>query len=131
MANQDALARAIEYLGAVEVAPRNNDEQSGFYAWKDGGLPQWRVARGCDIESAFDGYSFASEPDHVSMPSWWKPDSRFAYRPLRNDDGTRWLEGPDDGYFVKQGTAALLRHGRARGAERITADLETGEEVSA
>jgi hypothetical protein len=110
----DPLAKAIEYLGAVEVAP-------GRYAFRhtfeDEGC--FRVAPS-DVLAAFgeiltpegvipsqrDGCDYYADllMDSVRMPPWWSPEQRF-----------RKCEDAPNGC----------------GRYCITADLTTGEEVLA
>ena len=116
----DTLTRAIEYLGAVEVAP-------GRYAWQPNG-DEWRVWRVVDAETLLDLAAWVGlDPFRCghAMPTWWSPERRLAWRLVGDPTDTR--------YETKQDALADLRGIGAIGAtiERITADLNTGDEVSA
>lgn len=126
----DALAKAIAYLDAVEVAPPSTEPpargERAFtrYAVKS---PNGRWHTFCEATLA----KFAEGPlNHFRyqvtigrafalMPSWWTPEQRFAWRSnvtgfllARNKDGSTRKRAPWTCY-------------------RITADLETGAEVPA
>jgi hypothetical protein len=85
MANtqSDTLSRAIDALGAVEVAP-------GRYAYRSEAVNAYVIAEVDD-----DGYVWET----AVMPAWWTPERRTIHK--------------GNGHYI------------------ITADLETGEEVSA
>lgn len=122
----DPLARAIAYLGAVEVAP-------GFYAYDDGrGGMDWKAYSVADTFAMRDlGANFDLRHKAASvgawermskpsmMPAWWTPEKRFAWRytdRVTIGAGLRYLQEP-------------TRHREQ--FERITADLTTGEEIPA
>lgn len=116
----DSLAKAIAYLGAVEVAPGK------FTAFKDG-RGQWRGLKpeafrvdpdrmgGRDVY-----YNYCRVYASFAMPAWWSPEQRFAYRSRT----TGYVYPP----FTGQGQDPASCY---PAFERITADLETGEEVPA
>lgn len=124
-AQSDALKRAIEYLGAVEVAP-------GRYAFPSKVEPRWFT---CGVENIAlcepaaqvyfapvdAGRSFfgCKITPCVLMPPWWKPEQRFAVKCLscgKIAESTNAMGGD----------CALENNG-----EIITASLETGEKVPA
>lgn len=101
-AMNDSLAKAIAYLGAVEVAP-------GRYAWHREPEPSgWYVGP----ESALYVPMLSL---FAKMPAWWSPEQRFAWR-------------MPDGRVVDLATHSFSEK---LGAQRITADLKTGAEVAA
>lgn len=132
----DTLVKAIAYLGAVEVAP-------GLYARCEapGSVPfeiipeailreytPERIARFGNRDRQFCGI--------VTMPSWWTPSQQFAWRAWMLED----VSGPNEIGSMRRrdlGTFSAfddeVRPLIERGAhwQRITANLETGEEVPA
>jgi hypothetical protein len=107
MANtqSDTLQHAIEALGAVEVAP-------GRYAIIRKYLGGYETMRWNEAKRSFE---------HLAvMPAWWTPERRYAWR-VDGANGESWRIAEDD----------YRQFGMPRGAtsQRITADLETGEEV--
>lgn len=100
----DSLAKAIAYLGAVEVAP-------GRYAFRAFGEGPWKIAEHLETWPINENSSPAYR---VEMPAWWSPDQRFAWR-----DAKGFM------YFHAERAKAY------NATERITADLETGAEVPA
>ena len=111
----DSLAKAIAYLGAVEVAP-------GRYAAKifdSSATGRWHLfpaerlkAIACDMDDPRVLWWPALRS--VEMPAWWSPDQRFAWR-----DAKGFM------YFHAERAKAY------NATERITADLTTGAEVPA
>jgi hypothetical protein len=152
----DALALAIDYLGAVEVAP-------GRYAYPDHDhfeadrYPhppcRWRVsgadamidacARGLDNAEAVRIHLAATIGGGVLMPSWWTPERQYAYRlvvveqehePSDECSVDDLLPGAGEARYesiheVEQWAGDLVP--RALDLECITAYLDTGEEVEA
>lgn len=113
-----ALQNAIDYLGAKEVAP-------GYYAFLSPTLHRWCVfpATVFSHEKNPDGFVLnvvdeASKP----MPSWWTPEQRFAWRCIDKVCAKVFLY-----------PSATAGHDSVAGhyAKRITADLNTGEEIPA
>lgn len=114
---QGALARAIESLGAVEVA-------ADLYALpcktRHGNILSWETLSGTSLRAYFLYLTTneGKQRGHISMrtrmPAWWSPESRFAQR----CDLSGALSCPPE-------TACESTH------TRITADLETGQEVPA
>jgi hypothetical protein len=102
----DALSKAVAYLGAVEVAPNK-------YALTWG--KRWYVtdAEGVELTRLLGGGEMiASIP--TKMPAWWTPEQRFAWR-----DAKGFM------YFHAERAKAY------NATERITADLVSGAEVPA
>ena len=118
----DSLARAIEYLGAVEVAP-------GRYAVKDG--ERYLVIDESDVPGlAFEFETGEPDPDACAqvteMPSWWSPEQRFAWRNYIG--ANRWATTVER---VESVPSAGDNPWPVLSRERITADLETGAEIPA
>jgi hypothetical protein len=117
-ANADALANAIEHLGAVEVAP-------GRYARREAPVVPYEIISEAILRQyapeaiATFGHRDRQFCGIVTMPPWWTPEQRFAWR---TSDGRRVV--PD----ASQRTPGTMRK---LGWERITADLQTGAEVPA
>jgi hypothetical protein len=126
----DALARAIDYLGAVEVAP-------GRYAFPlEVGKGPWRTCTPATLIESYElhfehaAYTRAKqvyETRTVPMPSWWSPTCREVWQTVRDADGFIYSSNPteSEGRQVLEGVCGApvtLRH--------VTADLNTGEEVS-
>jgi hypothetical protein len=130
----DSLARAIEILNAVEVAP-------GRYAYRDDATRRYYVSSEADLcrlagyldgaaddgATTGDAYSrWCADTLSTEMPSWWSPQQRFAYRATDACEvcagfaNQRPMEDPRDAADVPESHW-----------ERITADLTTGEEVPA
>lgn len=116
----DSLAKAITYLGAVEVAPEKAAVKHGDH---------WYIAPSSDL----DEYANA---DHRSrafiaatwkiLPAWWSLEQRFAWRNLdgEHDNGERYTS------FADARNDAAFDASRPL-TSRITADLDTGAEVPA
>lgn len=131
----DSLASAVARLGAVEVAP-------GRYALRvelcphgcdeyhchdepttcPGTNPRWVTMAERDLEPYKNGRRGVS---YTAMPSWWRPDSRFAWRLPKGSYGV----ATDKRFKTRDEAEASAICGEI--AERITADLETGAEVPA
>jgi hypothetical protein len=119
---------AREAFGAVLVEERTDSEGPyAIYAFKedsvwwtidDNGLRQaWSFYESRGIERA---YATLHDYAAVRMPSWWTPERRFAWRVASSvspDDPRRFLSR-----FELDANEQV---------ERITASLETGEEVEA
>ena len=133
---ESALASAVAYLGAVEVAP-------GRYAFPSKVAPRWFT---CDLANIAlcepaagvyfapidkgDSFFGCKLTPCVLMPPWWRPDSRFAWRVVRRPLNKQ----PRVLFTVRtEEEARRLAHSsdNLRHVERITADLNTGEEVPA
>jgi hypothetical protein len=124
----EALAKAVQYLGAVEVAP-------GRYAFPartttkalEGTTKReaWHVTDANGVIGIIVHAKALSEAGAVAMPAWWSPEKRFAWR-------TNWegfSERTQALRFKSRGDAE--RYIEGGDVERITADLETGDEVQA
>jgi hypothetical protein len=128
-ADEVALAKAIERLGAVEVAV-------GYYAYRFEKSPGWYVAPSSALEiltRALAGQAqktrkakalgiWAAGNYTVAMPLWWSPEQRFAWRSV-DAEGNASEASTDKTY------AQHITHLGGGRVERITADLATGEEV--
>jgi HEAT repeat protein len=94
MITQDALARAIDFLGAVEVTARIEGDEldKARYAFSAG---RWHTATAAtlldferyDTDGAFPSREDAAlryERDYpeamAEMPSWWTPTQQFAWK---------------------------------------------------
>lgn len=75
----EALQRAIDYLGAVEVAP-------GFIALKGAYTGRWRVLALANVAPGYSPSAVAFLVSGVEMPAWWSPDRQYAWR-IRLSDG--------------------------------------------
>ncbi len=107
---KDALARAIAYLGAVEVAPDK------FAVKTPGG--RYRVFSATNLlllPQSHDTDSGSGVPwmRGPLMPPLWTPERRFAWR-YHDGETVPYIDGFDDD-----------------SGARITADLNTGKEVPA
>lgn len=123
----DALARVIDYLGAVEVAP-------GRYAVPMGSLgnpPCYQIATATQIAYREVGSACSFWP---KMPQWWTPERQFAWLCWVLDD----VSGPNEmGKLAKREIGTLTDYdgevapliARGAHADCITVDLSTGEEV--
>ena len=118
MTNQqtnDSLARSIESLGAVEVAP-------GRYAVPMGGLDKptsWALATAEQL-AAREPMTSMKPQDYPRLPSWWSPERRFAIT-------TGTLET-----FPDLEMAEAFRDLNYTSLDHIvTASLQTGEEIPA
>jgi hypothetical protein len=139
MANdtQDALQRAIDYLGAVCVRPgiketiiggdgrgadRTRVVREALYARRECASVPYEIIPGAILREytperiATFGHRDRQFCGIVTMPAWWSPEQRFKWRSLSG--GTVIAD-------------ALIGEEAKAYCERITADLETGEEVSA
>jgi hypothetical protein len=110
----DSLKSAIDYLGAVEVAP-------GRYAFYSQGTKRWYTTTAASVRVIGAGEQFETAPDPiVGMPQWWTPERRY-----------RFTCG--QGHAFKTETKPAFEYGCAvcgslmRG---VTADLETGQEAN-
>jgi hypothetical protein len=105
------LHEAISHLGAREVAP-------GRYAYKIGN-GTWMIATEAQLlHAARRGVEFIGVPG-ARTPAWWTPEQRVAWR-FVVDNGER---------FTEEYNAALNQ--KYHPTLRITASLETGEEIPA
>jgi hypothetical protein len=108
MTHDDSLARAVEYLGAVEVAP-------GRYAFRAFGEGPWKIA---DHLETWPINENSTPAYRVEMPSWWSPEHRTTER-------------CPHGKLAAQAcryTACGMGENATEWV-RITADLATGEEI--
>ena len=103
------LASAIDLLEAVEVA-------SGRYAYEGDG--HWFIATAESLIRCQIDDEFGLDEHSTAMPSWWSPEQRFAWR---CDDCGEICETQDD----------LARVCTTQSVSRITADLNTGQEIPA
>jgi hypothetical protein len=124
-ATQDALARAIDYLGATDLG-------NGRHAFTDG--PSWCIGTertlsvlGRRLLHAGNIAMWGKTPEQhatlFKMPSWWTPEQQFAWRIMNArgeeaDPGVRYTQEPS-------GAPLGFRF------ERLTVDLTTGEEIAA
>ena len=137
----DNLQRAIEYLGfdSLECAESQVQEVApGFYAFlapdPEGGKSRWRVASRKDmvklgnlLPRGDDDYPPEWEMDEAIMPSWWTPERRFARRCTGGG-----VEQMRCGALVPDFEKCPANGPHCMGYyQRITADLETGQEVPA
>src|SRR5580704_755080 len=106
------LRAAIEQLGAQMAAPDR-------YAYTFG--DHWVVATGEELVSAIEFRPILPGPK--AMPAWWSPERREVMRCAVC--GIRHQHGPSGCW----GFGRI--HKRSHKCERITADLETGDEVEA
>ena len=120
----DALARAVESLGAVEVEP-------GRYALQpeDGkGEPWYTVSTNALSLCGYvpDSVWLAVRRHLTPMPSWWTPEQRAIWkvREITDDGNLVRTDFRDDNLPQERLPYEVWR-------ERITADLITGEEVTA
>jgi hypothetical protein len=116
----DSLARAIDYLGAVEVAPGRYAFEfkgrrplatidPGWLSVSTGDLAQFQAQR--EFEES-DGRAYGELIDAaVILPSWWSPGTRV----LNRCDACSSESFPCHPFSIRV----------------ITADLETGAEVPA
>ena len=127
----DTRAKAISYLGAVEVAPPSaeppayGDRAFTRYAMQSPN-GRWHTFYEATLAKFAEGplnhfrYQVTIGRAFVLMPLWWSPEQRFAWRSY-NDGSIR--TGPPKG---RRGQLAAIPP-----FQRITADLETGEEIPA
>ena len=123
---QNQFSKAIEYLGAVEVAP-------GRYAYQQNPSAPWRTFDSdalCNLALNLGpggkGYGpWAFTLEYAEMPAWWTPEQQFAWAFEYNDCGTI-RRAP--GRFTDQTDAYFAGVGRV---VKLTADLTTGAEVPA
>jgi len=107
MTQTDSLARAIDYLGAVEVAP-------GLYAYKPANHNRWYTENAGDLMVHLQG---RRTPSRTMMPAWWTPEHRFVWR--SGCQVTFDAAGPSVKQWDRGGPPWIL----------YSADLETGTEV--
>lgn len=120
MMKNDSLQKAIAYLDAVEVAPRKWAIQVDR---GDGVKERWVIVGRNTLET-MRRYGFNTTRTGVLMPSWWTPESRFAWR----------VEMPSGKFYIEHNKPPKdAQYGKLRPPYIIcvTADLETGEEVPA
>lgn len=132
-AENAALAKAMQYLGAVEVAP-------GWYAFQ-GSWPnekRWFVTDETQIIDRLGrildkGYTpttswcYENFMGHM-MPTWWSPEQRFA----SFDGGKLKATGSTKAAATLCDTSAEAPvYGAPLPYRVVTADLTTGEEVPA
>ena len=119
----DSLAKAIAYIGAVEVAP-------GRYAFRAFGEGPWKIAEHLETWPINENSSPAYR---VEMPAWWSPNQRFAWRETQSayrgavkdkEGGLVLIASPD--FDADNVTRLRPPHWR-----RITASLQDGSEVPA
>jgi len=133
---QNQFSKAIEYLGAVEVAP-------GRYAYLRKHVDQPYSKVGSDLNK-YAGRWFVMDTDKSEprsdrmMPAWWSPEQGEAFRfkgaglPA-SEYAMRFHTFDEASAFNIQQHGSNeydLREGRLI-IERIEADLETGAEVPA
>jgi hypothetical protein len=135
MKQQDALQRAIDYLGAVEVGPEFYGAPLYAFPTKLPDVPPWRTCDASTLMMLHDAHIHYARPRAFdifvtrtkAMPAWWSPDFRFA---VKTDDGATVP------YHLRENAlhhAEGVRSHRRNPADTyaITADLETGEEIAA
>lgn len=135
--DKDALARAIDSLGAVQVRPESGQieddysvsvQTSALYAFFDHPIDTestWFVG---DVEAVATfsaqksmGITTYYEP-LVAMPSWWAPTQQSVWRITLPGANQIYVREDDYRQFGKPRNAK---------SERVTVNLETGEEVRA
>ncbi|MHB8415612.1 MAG: hypothetical protein ACYDB1_09560 [Acidiferrobacteraceae bacterium] len=111
---QGALERAVDHLGAVEVAPGRYAlaDHSGWYVANERGL----IA--CATVPVSEG---PSKGDCTEMPSWWTPERREAAKCAKCGTIVKGQQAQD----THQNSHPRSSHP----FYAITADLETGEEI--
>lgn len=107
----ETLERAIKYLEAVEVAP-------GRYAFHVKGAPCWYVVTSKSL-AAYGKKQTPIVENPVAMPYWWSPENRTCVT-CSKCDGRNVAKSHFNGARLCSGTT-----------QRITANLETGEEMPA
>jgi hypothetical protein len=131
MANE-SLSRAIDYLGAVEVAPgRYARQECASVPWEI--IPEHVLIAVPAERIARFGTSKRAEYGIATMPAWWSPDSRFAWKLIygaqcQDVDNRRFRFKHEAFDGMHNYTKSYASH---IWPKRITADLETGQEVSA
>lgn len=126
MADEVALAKAIAYLGAVEVAQAGDKTAGGsiakttIYAAKSPTSGTYLCTDAPGLVAMVD--ASAKPTDYAEMPSWWTPESRFAWR-----CGSIAFETENAARLYRRDLWPELDFP----VTRITADLETGAEVPA
>ena len=147
---QDALARAIEYLGAVKIASGGDHTPDGglvmtdLYAYRE---PEGYGGKGYGIvnsddlatlvvlmseDTSGDGpdlsvreayYEWCLLTRAVPMPSWWSPERLFAWRSV-DDEGNASSAGdkPYADYLTRVGGGRTVK---------VTASLDDGSEIPA
>lgn len=125
----NALQRAIDYLGAVKVAP-------GRYAYRSDDVKSWCIATAAMLENLSEAKQGRGPRPNLKpfcdaiMPPWWSPEARFAWRIAGNGPNVTKADRADR--FGSERAAKAEAHFIGGAAvERITADLETGEEIPA
>lgn len=114
----DKLARAIEIAKAVRLSATRYaipelTQLNGWHATSEEGV----------IRSVYD--EDAPDELYVEMPGWWTPERQYAWKRSAAPAG----EGGNNRYpDTLEGRFAAAHAGHA--IKRITADLETGEEVA-
>jgi len=145
---QDALARAIDYLGAVEVAPEHYGRRLYAFAHRPGGPKD--LGQGYFVGNSDDliRYCQGASTRLVMLPVWWTPEQQFLWvlpsRPkLRHGkhcEACLEINDSDEGSNNRFRSYNLALHAfggsedlknPAKTIQRITASLETGEEVPA
>jgi hypothetical protein len=125
----DSLAKAISYLNAQEVAP-------GRYAIPSKSGKAWFTTNTDGVIAAADESDVRlSVHRYQKMPAWWTPEQTFAYR--LNSYGESSYGPWTDAAKAKRGAtiddlaSQLKAFIDAKNCDRITADLNTGEEIPA
>jgi len=132
-----ALSKAIASLGAVEVAP-------GRYAVRPDLLgDRWRFTSEQALRVLGSALTLATRDERsitsalwrehsgnlVYAPSWWSPEQRFAWKLTHgsSDVDNRRFESEGEAYHGMH--SYTTTYARGISVERITADLESGEEI--
>jgi hypothetical protein len=142
----DALQRAIDYLGAVCVRPgiketimggdgrgpnRTRQVRQALYARREAPSVPYEIIPAAILrEYTPERIACFSRRDRqfcgiVTMPAWWSPEQRFAWR-ITSPTGKLTYCAGEPG----PGIRSDIQVGRGT-LERITADLETGAEIAA
>jgi hypothetical protein len=116
----DSLSKAIAYLGAVEVAP-------GRIAVPENG--RWFIMNPHDVLIIAQDRPDVFTGTSIRMPAWFSPEQRFAWRFIPAGAAVAGNDGA--GVYTTQAEAERKKLFADDRIERITADLETGEEVQA
>jgi hypothetical protein len=115
----DSLAKAIDYLGAFEVAPGQY-----VFLYQGASKPRYYVFAAHElIALAEDTYGDLTPMSAgLPMPAWWTPERKYA---------TDLGDGERDTYLSRETAEAFCKQFHDENARIITADLETGAEVPA
>lgn len=129
--HNDRFQEAIGTLHAREVAP-------GFYAYRSlgnpatGDAPRFYVLDTDEMLDVTKRLAEHEDPGGAEMPTWWKPHEQEAWAIKSDEQGTRYASRVDamadalHGFDGPDADCVPCDH-----VYRVTASLETGEEVPA